>query len=124
MKIKRYARGRPCELGQREGFKVPVFLSCASSVIDEKVYRIGFISALIFARRRLCLHQRAVFVRWGVFRLSIFKCVCTHPPLCVRERGREKGGVRGTEHVPGLLGRGGPLSHVRDSFVEGGSRGK
>lgn len=66
-------------------------------MIDEKVYRIGFISALIFARRRLCLHQRAVFVRWESLD-SLYLSVSARSPLCVRERGRERESVRAGVH--------------------------
>lgn len=67
------------EGGRGGGFKVPVFLSTrGAAVIDEKVYRIGFISAAyfcpsptVFASKGRCICVTAVF------RLSIFKCGCT-----------------------------------------------
>lgn len=77
-KIKRCTCGWPCKLGQRGRFKVPVFLSTRdAAVIDEKEYRIGFISAAYFCPSPTVFASKDRICALGVFRLSIFKCGCT-----------------------------------------------
>lgn len=112
------------QLGRGERLKMPQLYYCIpththslpGSLIDVKMYGKGFMRlAAVLTFLCLCFYGKSVSV------LSVSECERTI--LCARVYACTCWCVHAL-CVCAAVGCGGPLSHVRDSFVEGGSQGK